>query len=174
MMKQNRNFLYCELDGNKIIEIPYKNNISMYVILPAENDLNIFKNFTPEKFAGMLESLKIHRVDLWLPKFRVENSFELKNIFESLGIKLAFSNRADFSRITNDEKLKIDSVLHKTFIEVDEAKTEASAATGLTMVGITAMPVDYPEAVFHADRPFIYFIADSSGNILFMGRQTFK
>ena len=146
----------------------------MYVILPAENDLNIFKNFTPEKFAGMLESLKIHRVDLWLPKFRVENSFELKNIFESLGIKLAFSNRADFSRITNDEKLKIDSVLHKTFIEVDEAKTEASAATGLTMVGITAMPVDYPEAEFHADRPFIYFIADSSGNILFMGRQTFK
>ena len=100
----------------------------------------------------------------------------MKNLFKELGIKLAFSNFANFSGITDDEKLKVDNVIHKTFIDVDEDKTEAAAATAVTMMRATALPVTKrkPKAEFHADHPFMYCIMDNyTRTILFMGRQTF-
>ena len=184
MMKKHGDFLYAERDGNKIIKIPYKGGrFSFVVFLPPkiagyagtlENnakaitlDADIFKN--------LLDSMSEYEVDLWLPKFKIEKSYELKDLFDSLGIKLAFSDFADFSGMTDDEKLKIDAVIHKTFIEVDEEKTEAAAATAIKMMKATAIaPVKKPQAEFHADHPFRYFIVDNyTGTILFAGRQTF-
>ncbi len=78
--------------------------------------------------------MREYEVDLWLPKFKTEKRYELKDIFNSLGINLAFSDSADFSGMTDDEKLKIDAVIHQTFIDVDEEKTEAAAATAVVMV----------------------------------------
>lgn len=174
MMKKYGDFLYAERDGSKIIKIPYKGRrFSFVAVLPPlgqeiELDADIFKN--------LLDSLSEYEVDLWLPKFKIEKSYELKDLFNALGIKLAFTDFADFSGITKDEKLKIDAVIHKTFIEVDEEKTEAAAATAITMMRATAIaPVKKPRAEFHADRPFIYFIVDDyTGTILFTGRQTFE
>ena len=90
-------------------------------------------------------------------------------------MRLAFSDAADFSCMTDSEQLKIDAVIHKTFIDVDEEKTEAAAATAIMMMRATAMPPGMTKrAEFHADRPFTYFILDNAtGTILFMGRQTF-
>ena len=174
MMMQYNKFLYAESNGTKIIKLPYEGRMSMLVILPPEGKTGL-EDLTPERFAKLTQSLSRYEVDLWLPKFKTEESYELKNLFEKLGVKLAFSNFADFSGITQDEKLKIDSIIHKTFIDVDEKKTEAAAATAITMVRATAaMPVELPKAEFHADRPFIYFIVDgNTDTILFMGRQTF-
>ncbi|MBQ9566068.1 MAG: hypothetical protein IJU98_10815, partial [Synergistaceae bacterium] len=102
--------------------------------------------------------------------------YELKDLLASLGMRLAFENAADFSGMTDEERLKIDSVIHQTFIEVDERKTEAAAATSVAIVRATAVaPRQLPRAEFHADRPFLYFVMDdSTGTILFMGRQGFK
>jgi len=123
-----------------------------------------------------VHSLSRYEVDLWLPKFRTESRYELKDVLAALGVHQAFGNEADFSGITDDEKLRIDAVIHKTFIEVDEKKTEAAAATGITMVKTTAAaPNSIRRAEFHADRPFLYFIVDdASGLILFAGRQSFR
>ncbi len=184
MMKKHDDFLYAERDGSKIIKIPYKGGrFSLIVFLPPKTagypgtledgakpitlDADIFKN--------LLDSMSEYEVDLWLPKFKIEKSYELKDLFDALGIKLAFSDFADFSGITGDEKLKIDAVIHKTFIDVDEEKTEAAAATAIKMMKATAIaPVKKPQAEFHADHPFRYFILDNyTGTILFAGRQTF-
>ncbi len=184
MMKKNDDFLYAERDGNKIIRIPYSDGrFSMIVFLPPKiagytgtlaNDAKPL-TLDAELFNELLSSMREYEVDLWLPKFKIEKSYELKNLFEALGIKLAFSDAADFSGMTDDEKLKIDKVIHKTFIDVDEEKTEAAAATAITMVKATAMaPREKPKAVFHADSPFEYFIVDNyTKTILFAGRQTF-
>ena len=69
----------------------------------------------------------------------------------------------------------IDAVIHQTFIDLDEEKTEAAAATAIVMVKATALPMkNKPKAVFHADSPFEYFIVDDyTQTILFAGRQTF-
>ena len=178
MMRMKHDFDFAEIEGAKIIRLPYDGHrFSMIAVLPPEGEE--IKKFAEkidfENFKTWLASLKDYEVDLWLPKFKTEKRYELKEIFEKLGMKLAFSNHADFSGITEDEKLKIDAVIHQTFIELDEEKTEAAAATAITMVKATAMPpMEKPKAEFHATRPFLYFITDDyTGTILFMGQQTF-
>jgi serpin B len=85
---------------------------------------------------------------------------------KDLGILDAFSpGVADFSRITGDRSLHIQTVVHQAFIAVDEHGTEAAAATGVG-VGTTSVPVP-----FRADRPFLFFIVDHvTETLLFMGR----
>ncbi|MCR4817867.1 MAG: serpin family protein [Fretibacterium sp.] len=180
MMQQNRRLLYGEVDDVKLLRLPYKGRLSMLLALPKKGvgveemlkalaeDSRLFDRWT--------RSLSRYEVDLWLPKFRTESRYELKDVLTALGVRQAFEKEADFSGITDDEKLRIDSVIHKTFIEVDEKKTEAAAATGIIMVRTTAVaPDSIRRAEFHADRPFLYFIVDDATRIiLFAGRQSFK
>ena len=173
-MQKCERIKYGELDGMKFVRLPYKNcDMSMLVLLPEDGKTGL-ESLNHLIFANMAKSMKNFRVDLWLPKFKTESKFNLNDLFMSLGVKTAFTDDADFTGITADERLKIDAVIHKTFIEVDEKKTEAAAASAITMVGVTAVqPLDVKE--FHADRPFLYFVIDDkTGIILFIGRQTFK
>ncbi|MBQ3397780.1 MAG: serpin family protein [Synergistaceae bacterium] len=176
MMKQRDDFSYSEVDGVKVVMLPYKGyKLSMIVALPSEDNPDAVKSADAETFAKWIDAMEMYDVDLWLPKFKTEKSYELKNVFEALGIKQAFTDDADFSGITGDEPLKADAVIHKTFIDVDEEKTEAAAATAIPMMVGSAMPIQRPFAEFHADHPFMYFIRDNeTGTILFMGYQTFR
>ena len=177
MMKQRDKFDYVEADGYKVIKLPYSNRrFSMVVMLPVAKFQNNFEEISYEDVKKWLEGLSEYEVDLWLPKFKTEERYELKNLFEGLGVKLAFSDFADFTGITKDEKLKIDKIIHKTFIDVDEEKTEAAAATAITMIRATALPPmeEKKKAEFHADHPFMFMITDDYTNtILFMGQQNF-
>ena len=175
MMKKYTNFQFGIFEGTKVISIPYKGGrISMLAVLPPEDRPDALKALTANTLKWWISELQKYEVDLWLPKFRTEKSYQLAEVFKALGVKKAFTNDADFSGISNSERLKIDSVIHKTFIDVDEEKTEAAAVTAIPMMRATAAPIQTPRAVFHADRPFVYFIMDNNtGTILFMGRQTF-
>lgn len=176
MMMQVDRFDYGEFDGTKVIRLPYEQSrMSMIVILPPK-DKGLDVNLDAAKFREYCKNLRRYEVDLWLPKFRTEKTYELKDLFTMMGLRLSFSNNADFSGITTDEPLKIDAVVHKTFIDVNEKQTEAAASTAITMLRATAaMPREYPKAEFHADRPFSYFVLDDdTETILFMGYQSFK
>ena len=175
MMKKYTNFQFGIFEGTKVISIPYKGGrISMLAVLPPEDRPDALKALTANTLKWWISELQKYEVDLWLPKFRTEKSYQLAEVFKALGVKKAFTNDADFSGISNSERLKIDSVIHKTFIDVDEEKTEAAAVTAIPMMRATAAPIQTPRAVFHADRPFVYFIMDNkTGTILFIGRQTF-
>ena len=175
MMKKFSDFQFGEFDGVKVIRLPYEGRrISMLVVLPPEDRPNAMDELDTETLRRWLGGLERYEVNLWLPKFRTEKSYELGDMFKALGVRKAFTNDADFSGMSTSENLKIDSVIHKTFIDVDEEKTEAAAVTAIQMMRATAMPRQTPRAEFHADRPFVYFIMDNNtGTILFMGRQTF-
>lgn len=175
MMIQNDDFRYGEFDGVKVIMLPYKGyRLSMIAVLPPKENPDVIDSVDADTLRHWVKSLREYNVDLWLPKFKTEKKYQLADFFKALGVNLAFSDSADFSGITDDEKLKIDQVIHQSFIDVDEEKTEAAAATAIVMVRSTAMPMPKPHAEFHADRPFMYFIMDrQTGAILFMGRQTF-
>ena len=183
MMKRRAHMYYTEQEHIKILRLPYTGRLSMIAMLPKKINLNwhiIVEELSSDykKFNSWLDALREYDVDLWLPKFKTENSFELKDILIKLGLNNAFSNSADFSGIINnkDLKLKIDSVIHKTFIDVSEKRTEAAAATAIMMTKTTAAaPRPVPKAEFHADRPFVYFIIDDNSKaILFMGMQNFN
>ena len=111
------------------------------------------------------------KVKLSLPKFKYASGFGLNEPLKSMGMPDAFDpRRADFSGMTGKRDLRIDQVVHKAYIRVDEAGTEAAAATGVSM-GITAMPPREEPLVVKVDRPFLYLIRDlPTGTILFLGR----
>jgi serpin B len=80
-----------------------------------------------------------------------------------------------FTGVSSNHNVYVDDVLQKTFIEVDENGTEASAATAVIMAKATSARPE-PEIIkeFKADKPFIYFIMDEdTKEILFMGEYAF-
>ena len=104
-------------------------------------------------------------VSIYLPKFKVDATFQLKKILKTLGMTEAFEpSQADFSGITGKRDLIISDVIHKAFVEVNEMGTEAAAAT--VIVASKSLPV-----IFQADHPFIFWIKDRlSGTVLFLGK----
>ena len=85
---------------------------------------------------------------------------------------LAFSEAADFSRITHAERLQIARIIHASNIEVQEEGTVAAAAT-IVELEATAKEFHPRPRVFDANRPFLYFLRDQrTGAVLFEGRLT--
>ncbi len=116
----------------------------------------------------IISDLGNQQVNLTMPKFEFESEFSLKKALTAMGMPVAFSADADFSGMTGNRDLAIDDILHKAFVSVDEAGTEAAAATAVIMT-LTAVPA--PPVVVMIDQPFIFLIRDiETGAILFVGR----
>jgi serpin B len=170
MMHQGESLGYTEGNGYQAVELKYDGEeLSMIILLP---DSGQFKNFEKALDAGLLNdiinNLESQQVELTLPKWEYESSFMMKEVLKAMGMPIAFTDAADFSGMTGKRDLYIDEVIHKAFVSVDEAGTEAAAASAVIMK-LTAMPID--TAVVTVDRPFIYLIRDiDTGAILFFGR----
>ena len=146
--------------------------LSMAIFLPGEIDGigDLEKNFTAANVGKWLASTRSQEVDVLLPKFKLETKFSLSDTLKSLGMPDAFSDAANFSKMTEAEGLFISDVLHKAFVEIDEEGTEAAAATAV-MIRPTSAVVPRPDPRFVADHPFLFLIRDQkTGAILFMGR----
>ncbi|ELK35730.1 Leukocyte elastase inhibitor [Myotis davidii] len=113
------------------------------------------------------ENLSSIEVNVHLPKFKLEESYNLNSHLASLGIEDLFNSKADLSGMSRARDLFISKIVHKSFVEVNEEGTEAAAATA----GIATFCMLMPEENFVADHPFIFFIRHNpSTNILFLGR----
>jgi serpin B len=172
-MTTTDSFTYFKDSECAAIELPYSDNkFSMLVILPSiDSNLEVFlKKLTYTKLMAIVYGLNKQQVELHLPKFKIETETELSDLLSGMGMPLAFSNKADFSGMTGKYDLKIDKVIHKAFVEVDEKGTEAAAATAVVMIRKTTA-IEAPEkTIFRADRPFLFFIQDTEKNsIIFMG-----
>ncbi|XP_064336485.1 serpin B4-like [Camelus dromedarius] len=177
MMKETNTFNFTSLEDMqvKILEIPYKGEeLSMMLLLPNEVDglQKLEDKLTAEKLLEWTSSQNMWKsqVDLHLPRFKVEETYDLKAILVALGVVDAFnSQKADFSGMTRKNNLVVSKALHKSFVEVNEEGTEAAAATGIIVV-TKSLPVPHYEH-FHCDHPFLFFIRHNKTNtILFLGR----
>jgi serpin B len=171
-MHQKSDAGYYEDDEIQALEILYKGEKkSMIIVLPKETDgwKLIGRVLTPDRLKIISRGMEVKEVEMAIPKFTYESQFNLKETLILLGMKEPFSNFADFSGMTEANDLKIDEVIHKAFIEVNESGTEAAAATAVIMVLKSAL-AEQPIR-FIANHPFIYFITDkTTGAIIFMGR----
>ena len=121
----------------------------------------------------LLARLAPRQVNLALPRFRVTSGFALRPLLAALGMPLAFSPDADFSGITTAQRLRIDEVAHKAYIDVNEEGTEAAAATAVIMKASARFMNTEPPVEVIVDRPFLFAITDmESGLPLFLGRVT--
>jgi len=170
MMKQTESFGYTEGEGYEAVEMLYDGGeLSMVILLPASGNFRVFEEgLGAQQVADIVSDLQPIEVALTMPKFEFESEFKLKDTLSAMGMPIAFSEFADFSGMTGNRDLCISKVIHKAFVAVDEAGTEAAAATAVIMDGC-AVP-DQPVEVT-VDRPFIFLIRDiETGAILFIGR----
>ncbi|MBN1396301.1 MAG: serpin family protein [Pirellulales bacterium] len=172
-MFQEESHLYWEDESLQVLELPYRGrDVSMLIALPRKVDglPALEQSLSRERIGKWRARLRPRRVEVHLPKFKLETAFELKPTLERLGMKRAFAAAADFSGIDGERYLMLSAVIHKTFADVNEAGTVAAAATAVTGLA-TGMPPRTTPAVFRADHPFLFMICDKqSGNILFLGR----
>ncbi len=152
-------------------ELPYgKEQYSMIVMVPSgdktandiisqmdDNNWNLWLNSfyeAPDSFT------------VTLPKFKFKYEKSLKQILSDIGMGIAFSDMANFSKINSSADLKISEVKHKTYIDVDEQGTEAAAVTSVEIIN-TSWTFDN----LRADRPFLFVIKEKQTNvILFIGK----
>jgi|ERR1035437_2286663 serpin B len=167
----------------QVYEMPYVNNeLSMFIFLPLQGQMAGLEsvmtgNKLNDWFAARTApaALIIGGVEVILPKFTFTENYDLTSVLPAMGMPLAFSETgADFTGIAKipGKNLYISKVLHKAFVSVDEAGTEAAAATAVIITVITSIATQplIPQ-IFRVDHPFIFVIRENTTNaILFMGR----
>ena len=187
LMHQTVLINYLRNDTYAAVDIPYGNgNWSMTVMLPEEgkttDDIiailaNIGKSVNLSN--DLMNMVSPYEVDLKLPSFETTSDTDnlsdgLIGLMQKMGIRQAFNPNCEEIRNMCDLPVYIAMMRQKAKIKVNEEGSEAAAVTvGGTMVNSVSVREEYPTAIFHANRPFIYVIRESSsGVILFVGKYT--
>ncbi|XP_033988533.1 leukocyte elastase inhibitor-like [Trematomus bernacchii] len=179
MMQEKSTFLITSITefNCQILEMPYKGkDLSMLIFLPNEIEdettglEKLEKELTYETFVEWTrpDMMSETEVEVRLPRFKMEESCDLKDILISMGMVDAFDVRmSDFSGMSPANDLVVSKVIHKAFVEVNEEGTEAAAATAVVLTERALLvPV-----TFIADHPFLFFIRHNvTKSVLFAGR----
>ena len=174
MMKRKGRIKVLRDRGFVAVELPYQTRASMVLILPENADgmAALETNFCGAKLQDLgkrLASSGEEKIELYLPKFKIETEYDLVKPMQNLGIVDAFSfKKSDFKVMYGDSEVCIGQIKHKATLEVDEKGSVATAATAVGMA-FNSLPPPTPQIRF--DRPFLVMIRDrDSGTNLFMGR----
>jgi serpin B len=174
MMHNNFKMQYASTESYAIAQVPYySGELWMTVVLPAEGQFETVRSQVSGEWLAEASAdvdptaVAPTQVKLALPKFRIETAqTRLDEPLTSLGMGIAFTDEADFSGMVEDGPLFIGAVAQKAFIGTDEAGTEAAAATALRAgTGRPEQPVELT-----MNRPFLFFIQDTTGVVLFSGQ----
>lgn len=169
MMQIKDSFEYFEDTNTQYVRLPYGNgSYNMTILLPEENTTvkSVIKDLNTEKWKNIQSNLTSQELKLFLPKFKVECKFELKEAMRNMGMNTAFTNLADFSKIS-DYQLFISRIIHSTYCEVNEEGTEAAAVTIIEFEN-TSIP-NYPVVLIN--RPFAFIISEkTTGAIIFASK----
>ncbi|MEG4092550.1 serpin family protein [Microcoleus sp. Pol12B4] len=168
MMSQSGSYRCYETDTFQAVSLPYgkKGALSMYIFLPNSNtNLATFsQQLTPENWNKWMQEFRVKSGMIEIPRFKMEYEVKLKDTLIGLGIAEFFGRvKTDFSPMT-DSQVVVESVTHKTFVEVNEEGTEAAAVT------VIELTRSMPAFEMNVNRPFFCAIRDNTtGTILFMG-----
>jgi len=171
-MQNTETFRYAKTNDFKVVELPYKNkDFNMYIALPKKKSAKALNKVAAEfDHSQFKDLLKETLVKLRMPAFDASSEIDLKKPLMALGIKDAFKNAANFSKMT-DKAVKVDKAKTKTIVKVDEEGTEAAAVAMsgmMLMSGIMHIKTPIP---FIVNRPFVFMIHDDRFDVpLFLGR----
>ncbi|CAB1329146.1 unnamed protein product [Coregonus sp. 'balchen'] len=138
-----------------VLELPYLGRfLSLLVALPSDRKTplsSLESQITPRAVATWDTGLRRTKMDVFLPRFKMQNRFNLRSVLPSMGV--------------TEEGLYVSDAFHEARIEVTEDGTKAAAATAMVLLKRSRAPV------FKADRPFFFLLRQvSTGSVLFMGR----
>ncbi|XP_061377811.1 alaserpin-like isoform X3 [Danaus plexippus] len=156
-----------ELDA-QVLELKYEGGDSaLYVILPHEVDgiTKLEEKLKdPKLLDNVIGDMYETEVEVYLPKFKIETTTDLKDVLEKMNVKRLFS--PEDARLDNLLKsaghLYISDARQKAFIEVNEEGAEAAAANVFGIVDSILVNNEPPTPRFIADRPFTFVIREKS------------
>jgi serine protease inhibitor len=156
----------AQREGYELLRLPYGDDerFVMDVYLPSlDHDTAwLIGQLRADERTAAAEQLREAPLDVRLPSFELEWDATLNDTLIALGMELPFSASEDFSPMSPANPF-LSTVVHKTYIRVDEKGTEAAAVTGGAMVA--SMPPS-----FTVDRPFVFTVTDTrSDTVLFLG-----
>ncbi|XP_064316219.1 serpin A3-1 [Phalacrocorax carbo] len=155
---------YDEQLSSTVVQMDYKGGASAFFILPDPGKMGkLEKRLSCERMSRWRSLVSKSSANLYLPKFTLYGTYDLKNMLYKMGIMDVFTDKADLSGITGQPQHRISQAIHKAVVKVDETGTEAAAATGMEIV-----PMSVPITITF-NRPFIMVII-MENNILFMGK----
>jgi serpin B len=164
MVSQSESYPYYQGEGFQAVSLPYGNEkVSLDLFLPdRESSLKEFRmKLNRGNWESWMSKFKKELVMVNLPRLKLENEITLNEVLKTLGMEVAFTSRADFTKMCFGSAF-IDYVKHMSFAEINEEGTEASAATIVKMKR-------GGKHVLRFDRPFFLAIRDNvTGSILFM------
>lgn len=172
MMKQQMvRFRYYDGEYFEGIILPYEDSsYSFIALLPKEGETvrDMYAAFDMQMLGKVMDYAEYEDINLQMPRFEVSSGKDLIEDLQSMGILLAFNDKADFSGITGNTGLQISQVYQKAVFAVDEEGTKAAA---VTEAAVAETAVFEEEAIeFNLNRPFLYMIVEKNSCVtLFFG-----
>ncbi|XP_039568855.1 alpha-1-antitrypsin-like [Passer montanus] len=153
-----------------VVEIPYKGNVTSLFVLPDKETMKQVEDaLLKETVSNWLRGLKKRKIYLDLPKFSISGYYNVKSLFEKMGVTEVFSDQADLSGVAKNLRLKVSKAIHKATVDVRENGTEAAAVTALEIVPLS-LPFPPPPHITY-NRPFLMMIIDkTTDGLLFLGK----
>ena len=163
---------YFELAGAEGFVRPYAGERYVFAgLLPAEGTTpeELLQALDGEALLNALGEPQTEEVHVAIPKLiAATDRMQLKEPLRAMGMELAFTDAADFSRLA-EKPLKIDSVQHKVWLQLDEQGTQAAAVTSTLMAPTAAADMEEPKTIA-LTRPFLFVIFDhETQSIVFLG-----
>ncbi|KAK7173069.1 hypothetical protein R3I93_003023 [Phoxinus phoxinus] len=154
---------------SKVLCLDYNDSYSMFLAVP-DIDKRTIKDLemaiSRQHIEKWRRAVQKRKVDIYVPKLSLKTSYCLNDILKGMGMADMFTDKANFSGIS-EERIFISKALHKATLNIDEEGTTAAAVTTVSM-----RPTSYsPMQTLRFDRPFMIFITDKKNdNILFFGK----
>ena len=158
---------HAHTDGWQVVDLPADGGVAATILLPdaplAEAKLDA------ATLGRLLSAQRSTEVRLSLPKISLDVRSPLTELLDGLGVRLLFTDDADLTGLSPDERLYVSSVVHQAVLRLDEQGLEGAAATAVVMALASLMsggPVE-----MRVDRPFLLLVRHpASGAVYFFAR----
>ncbi|XP_053545361.1 protein Z-dependent protease inhibitor isoform X2 [Bombina bombina] len=150
-----------------VLKLDYKGNAHMLIVMPEkEGDfVTLEDHLTKELVDSWLHKMKSRKMDIFFPKFKLDQKYEMKKFLQELGIKNIFTGKANLTGMTEERNIKLTEVTQRAVIDIDEKGTEAAAATGSEITAFSLPPT------IKVNNPFLFMIYEETyKSLLFIGR----
>ncbi|KAJ8285190.1 hypothetical protein GJAV_G00023300 [Gymnothorax javanicus] len=170
-MMHKEDFFHIFYDNESsahVLQLHYNESVSMMLVLPKKGLKSLEDVVCRHHLRKWIRSAEERKYDVYVPKLSLKTSYQLKDILSGMGITDIFEETANFTGITETEKLVVSKVTHKATLDMDEAGATAAAATGIEIM-LTSSRFQPPVLKF--DRPFMIFVLNrETRSLLFMGK----
>jgi len=163
LMHRFGEFHYVESKTCQKVRLGYQSGLAMTIVLPKEGtSLEACLSEAPV----LSHSANEREGNVMIPRWENSFSLDLNPVLQKMGLKSIYQSGA-LENIAPGTV--VSQAIQKTWIRVDEAGTEAAAATAIAMEGAANIADKDGPFEFKANRPFLYFIHAPTGAILFAG-----